>query len=354
MNFSPTKNLERRGFTLIELLFVIAIIAVLSSLALGVMKSAQDDAKEAATEARIRQIEQILQTELEDYEVRRLPVALSDLAGSVFSNPLYGDVLPQPSGDGRPDYLGLQVRNLKRRVMQDIISAELPRPLIDVDGGGTPIRDADGNLTFKFNTDLGVFPTTEPPGTGGTGFTDWLNVRHPGLRGFLNGFRSSRVRAWGNFRSTLVLDPTLDANGETHPRYFEKFNLPGEYLYQTLAQLDIDGTPAIELLGNQAIGNSDDDAFLEVVDAFGEPMQMRIWQIDAIEVEPSSTVAPPNTAGVTDNWVDKTPDVGAFPPIDFEAKDPDGVPQGYAVINPSVPRPINKVRFEIISTRLVY
>ena len=346
MNFSPVKNSMRRGFTLIELLFVIAIIAVLSSLALGVMKSAQDDAKEAATEARIRQIEQILQSELEDYEVRRLPVSVARLAGYVFANPLYGDA----DSDGNPDFIGLQVRSLKRRVMQDIISAELPRPLIDVDGMGNPILDSDGNLTFAYNPDLGVFPTTQPPGTGGTGFTSWLNARHPGapgLRVFLNGFRSSRVRAWGNFASSLSTT-TTDAN------YFEKFNLPGEYLYQTLAQLDIDGTPAIELLGPQAIGNSDDDAFLEVVDAFGDPLQLRIWQVDAIEVASSSTASTPLSPGVTDVWVDKTPDVGPFPLIDFESRAPNGVPDGYSVIDPTIPRPINKIRFEVISTRLVY
>jgi hypothetical protein len=83
-------------------------------------------------------------------------------------------------------------------------------------------------------------------------------------------------------------------------------------------------------------------------------MQLRIWQVDAIEVPPGSTVSPPNSPGVTDVWEDKSPAVGAYPIIDFEVKDPDGVPQGYGVINSTIPRAINKIRFEVISTRLVY
>lgn len=320
MNSSPSITRTRFGFTLIELLFVIAIMAVLSTMALGVMKSAQDDAKTAATLSRIQQIESILQVELEDYEVRRIPVPVSTLVSAAVTYPLYGD----GDSNGQPDYLGLQVRNLKRRILQDIINAELPRPLVSsVDG------------SFIFNPDLGIFPTRERSGTSLIGFDEWLMNNYSGLEGILAGVASSRVQAWANFKATLV------TNGTT-----AEFNLPGEYLYQTLVTMDFDGAPAIEILGNQAIGDSDGDGFLEVVDAWGDPLQLRIWQVNADQVTGATGSTAPLTPGVTDVWEDQA--------TDFDVKAANGIPTGYAVLDPKVPREINKIRFEVISTRLVY
>ena len=273
--------------------------------------------------------------ELEDYEVRRLPMALNTLADYVRANPLYTD------GSGNAINVGLQVRNLKRRIMQDIINAEFPRPRVKVDGSNNPIRDADGNLTFEFNEGLGIFPTNIRAATGTIGFSQWLFVNYKGLEKPLRNVSSSRVVAWLSFRKSMSEDPMAR-------NYFKNFNLPGEYLYQTLAFLDFDGAPAIESLGNQAIGDSDDDGFLEVVDAWGDPLQLRIWQVDAVEVDSSDVPLDPQKPQLTtDIWRD-------VPGFDFDIKDGDGVPQGYSVIDPIVPREIGKIRFEVVSTRLVY
>ncbi|MDE0937699.1 MAG: prepilin-type N-terminal cleavage/methylation domain-containing protein, partial [Mariniblastus sp.] len=67
----------RCGFTLIELLLVIAIVTVLSTMALGVLRSATTDAKISATQARLTQINAIMEVVMEDYSVRRMPVDLN-------------------------------------------------------------------------------------------------------------------------------------------------------------------------------------------------------------------------------------------------------------------------------------
>ncbi len=329
MNLSQTINRIHRGFTLVELLFVIAIIAVLSTMALGVMKSAQDDAKEAATRSRITQIEAILQIELEDYEVRQLPIRLNALAAYVRANPVYTD------GGGNPIKVGTQVRNLRRRILADIISAEFPRPLL-----------SGGN--FLLNPDLGVFPTTIAGAGNPQGFRDWLdNTAYPNppsglprLSNLLANLSPARVKAW---RQIAALSNK------------ENFNLPGEYLYAVLTRIDLDGSPAIESLGNNAIGDFDSDGFLEVVDAWGEPMQLRIWQVDAQEVDDTGSPS----AG-TDIWED-------VPGVNFDLragateyrddvgniqKNP-GIPSGYTVLDPTVPREVNKIRFEVTATRLI-
>jgi prepilin-type N-terminal cleavage/methylation domain-containing protein len=289
-----------------ELLIVIAIIGVLASMGLGIMRKAQVDAREAATQSRVEQIESLLQMQLEDYEVRRLPISLREIAAYCNNNMIHADL-----GGGVEDNLRLDVTNMKRRILMDIINAEMPRPVVDS-------STASG---FRYNPDVGLFPTTLPGFNNPMGFTEWLDDRFgPTIITRLNGLTSAKVQSW-----------QWIANLPTAQR--DTFDLPGEYLYQILARIDIDGSTAIELLGNATIGNSDGDDFLEIVDAWGDPMSLRIWQVDAEEVS-------------TDVWQD-------IEPSDFEQVDSStGMPLGYTVIDPTVPREISKIRFEVRSDNL--
>ena len=83
MKSTNLNNEYRSGFTLVELLLVISIIAVLSSLALFVVRGAREDAQHAATRMRSTQAGAAVQQRMEDYEFRRIPVRLGDyVAGS--------------------------------------------------------------------------------------------------------------------------------------------------------------------------------------------------------------------------------------------------------------------------------
>jgi len=105
-------------------------------------------------------------------------------------------------------------------------------------------------------------------------------------------------------------------------------NLPGEYLYLTLERLNIDGSSALESLGPNVIANSDDDAYPEIVDAFGDSLQLRIVQV--LDVTNEQT-----------NWKQFT-DIG------------NGIkmPVGYQFLDPSEPRSTNQIRFQIVSPNL--
>ena len=104
-NFNDNLKPTRPGFTLVELLFVIAIIAVLGALSAGILSKARKDAQISATESRITQIEAIMQTVMEDFEVRRMPFRNSEL----------------------PENLTLTaVRNLRRQIVAGMILAEYP------------------------------------------------------------------------------------------------------------------------------------------------------------------------------------------------------------------------------------
>ena len=234
-------NKRRSGFTLVELLLAISIMAVLATMTLALMRSATEDAKESATLARISKIEAMLQLELENYEVRRLPISLANLellAGTADRN---------------------VIRDLKRQIIADLISAEMPRPdLVGVD----PV----------LSVGMGQFPSITIPLGASESFDEWLSNNYPGLHSELtqNRYDSAGVLYWRNKFNPM---PGVAGTGN------EDFNNFGEYLYEILSRLNVDGTSGVEVLGNVSIGDSDEDGIPEVVDAWGNPLQMRILQV---------------------------------------------------------------------------
>ena len=117
MNSKFKTKSSRLGFTLVELLLVIAIIAIIASLGVGVMAQAQNDAAIASTRSRMSMIEKILEVELEDYEVRRSPVSFQSIGLLIGASSL------QNPGNSRTL---LHAKNLKRMIIADLIRAEMP------------------------------------------------------------------------------------------------------------------------------------------------------------------------------------------------------------------------------------
>lgn len=316
---TPNRNL-RTAFTLVELLLVIAIILVLTTLALGVMQSAQDDARESATLNRISTIESLLQQELENYEVRRMPISNGELLAYVNEAGNGGTAAGAP--------VIVRAKNLRRRILAEIIRAEMP----------TFVETTPG--VFGRNLDLGVFPSANHvPLTAvapfNTTFGDWLATNYPNaptsgpyagyptLATLLTQRTPSRVNYWAqyNFAGTTLLEP-------------------GEYLYKILELIDIDGSSGIEMVGPNAIGDNDGDGHLEILDAWGRSMQLRVVQVstdfgDAGQLTDEATDVYRDTEFT--NW---------------DTLDVSTLPLGYEVINPTIPRLITKFRFQIVSPTL--
>lgn len=305
------------AFTLVELLIVIAIMAVVSVMSVGLLRSASDDAKTAATNSRIAKIEALLQMELENYEVRRLPIRLGELRNYVSNNRQTG-----------VNFM-VQLRDLKRRIQQDILGSEMPGAFIS---GGVLVT----------NPDLGRFPTEEEiiqPWSGGgqvaaykIGFRDWLDNYYPNpVSGTTLADRLAQVRSSGTQK---WLSKSSDAD----------FKEPGEYLYAILENIDAGGVSAVESLGDSAIDNLDGDSHPSVVDAWGNDLQLRILQVIAEEQNGSGSFMPD-----TGLWIDY--------PVDWNTKQnsgvpTDGLPVGYCPLNPVVPRPLHKIKFQVVSPRL--
>ena len=193
----------RKAFTLIELLFAVAILAVLSTLAVGIIGSAQEDARAAATQSRITNIENLLLLQMEDYEVRRLPIR-------IFGNNTGDETLEKGVENANiTNDTRFHIRNLKRRVMADIINAEMPRNRDNIDDG-----------TPNFND----FPTVvNSDGTSG-GLNDWLSGNNP------NGDDFSQLRGW---LSNVSRRP---AGAAVWDNLADDVNISAEFLYLILQQ----------------------------------------------------------------------------------------------------------------------
>ena len=300
---------NRSGFTLPELLIVIAIISVLATLSVGVMRQAQVEARVSATRARISQIEALMQLRMEDYEVRRLPISIGELRNFVIANPLN----PMPT-EAVGDFV--RVRNLRRRILAEIISAEIAQPPVAF---SNPAGGA-----------VGDFPSSRVPFDAhpdySDGFLNWLNDVYPNpfggqtLAQRLNQLSPSEVIRWRGF------DAALDTNGNPF------FDNPGEYLYEILRRTDVEGQSGLEVLGNSAVGDFDADGIPEVVDAFGIPLQLRVLQVDAAEDDIVGS----------ELWIDS--------PTNWTNPDPTTlVPEGYRLVNPTIARELQQIRFQVVS-----
>ena len=312
-NFHNNLKPTRSGFTLVELLFVVAIIAVLGAVAAGVLGKAKKDAQIAATRSRITQIEAIMQTVIEEQEVRRLPGNLLDFVSSF-----------------DPRERRHRARNLNRRVAAALLLAEFPVAQIDANGEFIP------------NPELGrLAPVSSPP--------------NPDL---MVNFRGWAVDVFGD--PSLFID-YLDTIQTAEMVYWESFvgdldlKEPGEYLYLILSRIDVGGISALESLGPNVVGNPDGDGHPDIVDAFGDSMQLRI-----VQVAVADTAFPGD-----DNWTD-VPDSE----INWQqhnvlpiAEGPDGqegtpddlfvnVPRGYQFLSPVIPRSLGQIRFQVVSPRL--
>lgn len=267
--FSIEQSPRRRAFTLVELLLVITVIAILASLGVGVMAQAQNDAAVAATRSRITLIEKILEVELEDYEVRRSPVSVGDLNELVSGSAL---------STGRNL---LHVRNLRRMIIADLIRTEMP----DGSRSGTQVigrfpseslatylssigitTDISDPSVFVLSAGAEVVVNPYPQQTlrWNTWLTDWTvrNTPNPG--------NPVDLTLWP------LIDDSVPGDG-----VFEDAVQRSELLFEILQNIDVDGVPAVELIGSASIADTDGNGFNEIVDAWGEPMFLQ-WQQEQI------------------------------------------------------------------------
>ena len=249
---SSLNQTHRAGFTLIELLLVIIIIAILAGLGVGLMAQVQNDASIAATRSRITFISSILETELEDYEFRRLPVPL----------PVIGSMIAQDNLlTNREETFLIHAKVLKRMLVADLIRAEMP----DGSFSGRNVIANNGPVDI-----IGEFPTPAF-----AAFLNNLNIDHSPLLPYQF---ATEAQTWARFRATpgqRGWAPVVDTN--PNDDIIEDAASRSELLFQILQNIEIDGVPVTEKLGPRGTGDSNSNGFPEVIDGWGEPIFLQ-WQ----------------------------------------------------------------------------
>lgn len=246
------RNWQRRAaFTLTELLVVISIIGVVTSALAFTVAGAQERARELRTRSQMQRIEAILQRELLELLEARVPVRTP------------------PTGDF-PVAVGPHRR--------------LPEgPLSRMQRFATEARRVDVMYRFPYRRELiqpNLGQTVTRPAVPPLGVPSVYFIRNNGAEDY-QPFHAvpNDLQAIRN----LALGGMGNSNAKTDS---------AELLYAILQRIWVDGEPALSLIRESEIADTDRDGFPEIVDAWGNPIYFRL------EVRVEVTRTAPATPGV--------------------------------------------------------
>ena len=200
-----------------------SIIAVLASLALVVVGDAQDDSRRSDTQSRISLINSLIEARLENYETIRLPLDLRQYV------------------DNRRE-----LRELRRRVVMDTISSEMPRSSDDV---------AFPSLRFIENAESFA---SDPAAL----IADMQS--------------QGRTSTFDRFVERGSPGEIVDGEGQLA----SEIRTSSEFLYWILQDTETAGTTGLEVLGDRFIDDTDGDGFLEIIDSWKNPIGFQFVMFD--------------------------------------------------------------------------
>ena len=90
-----------------------------------------------------------------------------------------------------------------------------------------------------------------------------------------------------------------------------------EMLYALLNQIDFNGTSALDSLGSSAVGDTDGDGQLEIVDAWDEPLGFQFHQANLQR----TSASPPTTGSPANGVWDPGLAPNAFTELEVENRD---------------------------------
>lgn len=221
------KSKLANGFTLIELLIVISIIAVLSSLALVVLRDAQETARHARTRTIIAACTTVLQKKIEDYESRPLPFRMESVLTEFNAN------IPNLS----------HKQHLRRRTVMEWIYSEIPTSWSSLQQfpsiySNTPVSAPNPTIAYQW-------------------YPDWKN-------NFSLTLQSRPTSYLRGLKSYLARNPTT-----THE--------DAELLYAIMHNTWDNGIRATEAFRSNDLGDLDKDGCPEILDAWGKPLTFIVW-----------------------------------------------------------------------------
>lgn len=235
---------KRSAFTLTELLVVISIIGVITSSLAFVVAGAQERARQLRTRSQLQRIEAILQREILELLEARIPVRtppVGEFPAALGWHSSYASSLDEGS------LTRIQRFWAEARRVDLMYRFPYRRELVLDDLGRTPMRPKAGI------PDLPV-----PLGRPAVYFRRVNNTwGYEQFHSIPNELQAIRLAAGGLGSSNAKTDSA-------------------ELLYAILKRTWVDGEPALSLIRETEIGDSDGDGFPEIVDVWGSPIYFRL------------------------------------------------------------------------------
>jgi prepilin-type N-terminal cleavage/methylation domain-containing protein len=270
MQFNPMiqRTYHRNAFTLVELLVSLVVLSLLAGMVIAAVQGVNQTAREARTRSIIDAIDSVLMEQYQSYKYRPFSVEIPSLETQVNSMVDVGfEILASESARVRL----MMIRDMQRMEMPDRLSdiVDAPTPLyaaankVVVNQAGRIVRTTDGKQFRK------VFPVS------------WYGVNPDsndvmdtlGVPSRLAAYRS-RFPAGFDFTNTEALK-----------------NQGAECLYLIMATSFVGGSPAIDVIPNSSIGDTDNDGLPEILDGWGNPLGFIRWPVGYLDLEQSIDTA---------------------------------------------------------------
>lgn len=174
----------------------------------------------------------------------------------------------------------------------------------------------------------------------------------------MNAIRAFELSGGISFWSTWTFDPSGSNDAMTLNARSREQRLAdsAEMLYALLNQIDFNGTSALDSLGGNAVGDTDGDGQLEIVDAWDEPLGFQFHQANLQRAPAMPPISIPPTTGNPANGVWAIPPIvpdvsAAFTELEVENRDNEGDLIN-AMMNGVKPVRVDQIRPFLSSARL--
>jgi prepilin-type N-terminal cleavage/methylation domain-containing protein len=267
---------SRSGFTLIELLIVIAIIAVLTAIALGVYVRQLGRADRAATEALIQMLNDALQDRLTTFYHSKGGVVVTARHTALANGTLGG---PLPLNPATGELPSIHIERARLIALLDAMRGDFPQQFIDFmrhdpDPSGTQFTgDADS-------------PPSGSPTYFGLGEHKVSSRQRTAI--YLEYLQRTK-RSDGTAQLTITppgTTPTFDPSKsyDPVPLNHDPQTESSECLYLILSVAASEGTVSvIDQIDPRFIKDTDKDGLLEFVDAWQNPIRFYRWPSDYLD-----------------------------------------------------------------------
>jgi len=260
-----------RGFTLVELLVVVAIIAILASLFLAGMYTAQESARVERTKATIAKINNIIMQRWDSYRTRRVPIMVG-------TTPPFVNYYAQSSAFGvYPPPTSKIIAAQRLDALHELMRLELPEQWSDV--VYTPYAMAAAPSAAC------VLSAGQPPNL----FASSYSVSATGGAATVNLYGQPPPSVWLAYQRKLLAITTLNQSRGQAPSASGNSAIPGnsnsptttnegaECLYLICTSGLSDEIDDRDLFKPSEVADTDGDGALEFVDAWGTPIIFIRW-----------------------------------------------------------------------------